>query len=210
MRENVREIRHFLAESECDSRQHDLGLEARTENAPLAVRATERAFVSVRDAGWKIRIRDAPERNRRPRNGSGEWRIGRRRGDGQAEEHRRIVDVLVEILRVQKTGREKRIQGRFKLKAPCWVSPGNLSQREEFSYEGSTRDLSAGGLLAVFPRPLAVGDIYHLSFDRQVLDVPPVTARCIKCRMLEQSEDAFEVALAFFQAVEFPGSSEGK
>ncbi len=104
--------------------------------------------------------------------------------------------------------KEKRIHGRFKLKAPFWVSPGNLSQREEFSYEGSTRDLSTGGMLAVLPSPLAVGDIYHLSFDRQVLDLPPLTARCVKCRMVEG--EAFEVALAFFQAVEFPGSSEGE
>ncbi len=104
--------------------------------------------------------------------------------------------------------KEQRINGRFKLKASCWISPGNLSQRAEFSYEGSTRDFSAGGLLAVLPGSLAVGDIYHVSFDRQVLDVAPVTARCVKCRMVD--EDNFEIALAFFKAVEFPGSSDGE
>ena len=127
---------------------------------------------------------------------------------GQEEDSFKLLEELA--LNHPNDVKEMRIHGRFKLKAPCSVSPGNLSQRQEFAYEGSTRDLSAGGLLAVFPSPLAVGDIYHLSFDRQVLDVPPVTARCIKCRMLEESEDAFEVALAFFQAVEFPGSSKGK
>ncbi len=125
---------------------------------------------------------------------------------GQEEESLKLLEELA--LNHVDDVKEKRAHGRFKLKAPCRVSPGNLSQREEFSYEGSTRDLSAGGMLAVFPSPLAVGDIYHLSFDRQVLDLPPLTARCIKCRIVEG--DAFEVALAFFQAVEFPGSSEGK
>ncbi len=104
--------------------------------------------------------------------------------------------------------KERRIHGRFKLKASCWISPGNLSQRAEFSYEGSTRDLSAGGLVAVLPGSLAVGDIYHISFDRQVLDVAPMTARCVKCRMLD--EDNFEIALAFYETVEFPGSSDGE
>ena len=104
--------------------------------------------------------------------------------------------------------KEQRINGRFKIKAPCWVSPGNLSQRAEFLHEGSTRDLSAGGLLAVFPSPLAVGDLYSLSFDRQVLDLSPLIARCVKCRMVE--EGIFEIALAFFEVVVFPGSSEGE
>ncbi len=123
---------------------------------------------------------------------------------GQEEDSLKLLEELA--LNHVDDVKEKRINGRFKLKASCWVSPGNLSQRAEFSYEGSTRDFSAGGLLAVFPSPLAVGDIYHLSFDREILDLAPLIARCIKCRML--GEDAFEIALAFFQAVEFPGSSE--
>lgn len=125
---------------------------------------------------------------------------------GQEEESLKLLEELA--LNLVDDVKEQRIHGRFKLKASCRVSPGNLSQRAEFSYEGSTRDLSTGGLVAVFPSPLSVGDIYHLSFDRQVLDLPPLTARCVKCRMVEG--EAFEVTLAFFQAVEFPGSSEGE
>ncbi len=98
---------------------------------------------------------------------------------GQEEDSLKLLEELA--LNHLDDVKEKRIHGRFKLRTACWVSPGNLSQRKEFAYEGSTRDLSAGGLLAVFPSPLAVGDIYHLSFDRQVVDVPAVTARCIKC-----------------------------
>ena len=98
-----------------------------------------------------------------------------------------------------------RIVDRFKLKAPCWVRPGNLSQRDQFAHAGNTREVSEGGLLAVLPRPVAVGDIFHVSFDRQVLDLPPLLAQCTKCRMEE--DDAFEVSLVFFRDVEFPGRS---
>ena len=124
---------------------------------------------------------------------------------GQDEDSLKLLEELA--LNHVDDVKEKRINGRFKLKTPCWVSPGNLSQRAEFSYEGSTRDLSVGGLLAVLSNPLAVGDIYHVTFDRQVLDVAPLTACCTKCRMVE--EDVFEIALAFFAPVEFPGSSDG-
>ena len=125
---------------------------------------------------------------------------------GKEEDSLRLLEELA--LNHVDDVKEKRINGRLKLKAPCWASPGNLSQRAEFSYKGSTRDLSTGGLLAVFPSPLTVGDLYHISFDRQVLDLPPLTARCIKCRMVE--DDTFETALDFFQTVEFPGSSDGE
>ena len=100
---------------------------------------------------------------------------------------------------------QTRIVDRFKLNAPCWVRPGNLSQRDQFAHAGSTREVSRGGLLAVLPRPVAVGDIFHLSFDRQVLDLPPLLVQCTRCRMEE--EDAFAVSLVFFRDVEFPGKS---
>ena len=110
---------------------------------------------------------------------------------------------LLEELALNHEEEQTRVVDRFKLKAPLVVSPGNLSQRGEFAHAGNTREVSRSGLLAVLPRPIAVGDIFHVAFDSQVLDLPPLFAQCTRCRMEE--EDAYDVTLVFFQDVEFPG-----
>ena len=52
-------------------------------------------------------------------------------------------------------------------------------------------------------------DIATTLSERSIaLDIAPVTARCVKCRMVD--EDNFEIALAFYETVEFPGSSDGE
>ena len=102
---------------------------------------------------------------------------------------------------------EKRIHKSFKLKSKCWVRPGNLSQRDQFQEEGCTEELSAKDVLAVFARPLAVGDLYQISFDSEVLNLSPLVVRCTRCRMVR--EDAFEVCLEFFEAVDLSENRSG-
>ena len=52
---------------------------------------------------------------------------------------------------------------------------------------------------AFFPIPISVGDVYRLRFDKKVLDLPIVYARCLRCIYLR--EDAFEVAFQFFTSI---------
>ena len=55
-------------------------------------------------------------------------------------------------------------------------------------------------LTATFEQPLVVGDIYHLSFDRDQLDASPVYAQCRRCRLVTDS--TFEAVLATFTAID--------
>ena len=48
--------------------------------------------------------------------------------------------------------------------------------------------------------PLRVGDMYRLSFDRSMLNLEPLIARCVRCRLVR--EDSFEAGFSFFQPVD--------
>lgn len=117
---------------------------------------------------------------------------------GQEDESMKLLEEL-ELSHPEEVS-EKRIHKSFKLKSKCWVRPGNLSQRDEFNLEGCTDQVSGNDLEAVFTRPLAVGDIYQVSFDSEVLNLSPLVVRCTRCRMVR--EDAFAVCLEFFRTVD--------
>ncbi len=92
--------------------------------------------------------------------------------------------------------RASRAHERLTMKIKVIGQPGNISQRHEFRVQGVTGDVSKRGCLILFPVPLMVGDIYTLSFDRKVLDISPVMARCLRCRLIR--DDAFECGFRFF------------
>lgn len=124
---------------------------------------------------------------------------------GQDDESMKLLEEL-ELSNPEQVS-EKRIHKSFKLKSRCWVRPGNLSQRDDLNLEGSTEELSGNDLLAVFSRPLAVGDLYHVTFDSEVLSLSPMVVQCRRCRMVR--EDAFEVCLEFFQTVDLSENRRG-
>lgn len=95
-----------------------------------------------------------------------------------------------------------RAHARLTIHAKVIVEPANLSERGTWRVQGVSGDLSAGGAQILVPMPLRVGDLYHLTFDRSVLDVPPVFARCLRARLVR--EDAFEAGLKFFEAIRLP------
>lgn len=95
--------------------------------------------------------------------------------------------------------KEKRAHARLVVRCKVVARPGNLSQRDSLKVEGVTGDVSDGGCQILFPRPLMVGDIYQLSFDRKVLDIQPLLAICRRCRTVR--DDAFEAGFAFFRSV---------
>ena len=92
-----------------------------------------------------------------------------------------------------------RAHERLEMRTGLEVLPANSSDRSGFSAQGYTEDISQGGSKAFFPIPINVGDVYRLRFDKKVLDLPIVYARCLRCIYLR--EDAFEVAFQFFTSI---------
>ena len=94
----------------------------------------------------------------------------------------------------------ERAHTRVSLRSAVIVQPGNHSQRRTLKVQAVTGDVSAGGCLVLSPIPLLVGDTYLLSFTRHEIDLAPILARCLRCRLVR--EDAFEVGFGFFQPID--------
>lgn len=95
-----------------------------------------------------------------------------------------------------------RAHTRITVRSHVIAQPGNMSERLSMKVKGVTGDISGGGCQLLFPIPLLVGDIYWIVFDRAVLDVQPLLARCTRCRIVR--DDAFEAGMAFFSTIELP------
>lgn len=95
--------------------------------------------------------------------------------------------------------KSQRAHERVELRARVQVQPGNMSARDSFKVQGVLGDLSDGGMQALFPRPLGVGDLFYIQFDRSKVDLPGVLALCKRCRQVRA--DAFESGFAFFEVV---------
>jgi len=96
--------------------------------------------------------------------------------------------------------RQARAHTRITVRTKVLVQPGNMSQRLSLKLQGVSGDVSAGGCQLLMPLPLLVGDIYWLSFDRSVIDLAPLHARCLRCR--EVRSDAFEAGFVFFAPID--------
>jgi c-di-GMP-binding flagellar brake protein YcgR len=89
---------------------------------------------------------------------------------------------------------------RIAVRAKVTAQPANSTQRNSFRTQGIVGDISRGGCMILFPDPLSVGDVYRLAFDRETLDLEPLFARCLRCRLVR--EDAFEAGFSFFRPVD--------
>ena len=98
--------------------------------------------------------------------------------------------------------RRRRTHFRLTIKTAVVLQAGNASELLTFKVKGVTGDISEGGVSAVFPIPVRVGDIYRLQFDRETLDLPLTFARCVRCLLIR--EDAFESGFAFFTDISLP------
>ncbi|MEO1617402.1 MAG: PilZ domain-containing protein [Planctomycetota bacterium] len=96
--------------------------------------------------------------------------------------------------------RQARSSIRIRLRASVRAEPGSPDQRQAFSVEGVSSDLSTGGCQLLFPRPLRVGDFYLLTFDHSSLRLEPLLSRCLRVRMVR--EDAFEAGMKFLEPVD--------
>ena len=89
----------------------------------------------------------------------------------------------------------QRSSDRIEMRVDVVMRPGNSSERHREILKGKTADISEGGCQVVLDRPVWVGDFFLIEFDRETLDVEPVTARCLRCRWL--SETTFEAGFKF-------------
>ncbi len=102
--------------------------------------------------------------------------------------------------------RRRRAGFRYPIKATVTLQPGNASQLLDFKIQGVTGDISIGGLSALFPLPVNVGDIYRLELDRSQIDIPLTFARCVKCVLVW--EGAYNCGFRFFADITLPENIE--
>ncbi len=98
-----------------------------------------------------------------------------------------------------------RAHARISVRVQVTVQPASLSERDGVRLQGVTGDVSSGGTQILLARPLRIGDLYQLTFDRAELDIPPAFAICLRARMVRS--DAFEAGLKFLSPVELPSAS---
>jgi len=98
--------------------------------------------------------------------------------------------------------RRRRASFRLTIKSGVILQSGNASELLNYKVKGVTGDISEGGMSAVFPIPVRVGDIYRIQFDQQSLNLPLTFARCVRCRLIR--EDAFEAGFSFFSKILLP------
>lgn len=101
--------------------------------------------------------------------------------------------------------RRRRAHFRLAIKSKVVISPGNASDATRFRWQGVTGDVSQGGCKALFPMPIAVGDVFRLDFREEPLGLSIIFARCIRCR--EVREDAYEAGFRFFTPIALPESN---
>lgn len=114
-----------------------------------------------------------------------------------------VLQLLEEVeLNTSESVRKQRSHARRQVRAGLTLRPGNASQRNDLALSGMTADISESGCQVVFTQPCRVGDIYFLEFDPEMLELPKVFARCLRCRLIR--EDQFEAGFCFFTQIALP------
>lgn len=117
------------------------------------------------------------------------------------------ADSLIDELSKSSSDAVKKLRGqkRQSLRVKVFVEPASMSARNGLRFQGVTGDISSGGTQILLARPLAIGDVYQISFERTELDIPPVYALCLRGRTVRP--DAYEAGLRFLEQVTLPTSS---
>ena len=90
---------------------------------------------------------------------------------------------------------------RVEISCKVFLQRGNVSDRHLGELTGVCRDVSAQGCRLIMEQPIAVGDIYLVTFQDEELGCDPVFGRCIRCHLLR--EDTFECGVNFLSPFEF-------
>ncbi len=94
----------------------------------------------------------------------------------------------------------QRSSTRLELRIAVLMRPGNASERQAEPIQATSADISEGGCQLITDRPIWVGEFILLEFDRAELDIDPVMARCLRCRLL--TEQKFECGFKFSTPIE--------
>lgn len=118
------------------------------------------------------------------------------------------ADALIDELAQSTPDAVKKMRShtRLSIRAKVIVEPASLSHRDGVKLQGVTGDISTGGTQILVARPLLIGDVYQISFNRTEFDVAPVFALCLRGRQVRP--DAFEAGLRFLEPIELPSSGE--
>ena len=110
------------------------------------------------------------------------------------------VKVLEELeLNQPKEVLEVQCVDEIEVRATVWVEPGNFSDRDGHKHVGMSSRISEESLVTVFQAPLRVGDVYRVTFDKELLDLAPCYAHCRRCYFV--NEETFESTLVFLESV---------
>ncbi len=107
---------------------------------------------------------------------------------------------------LQRQSREQitklRKHARWEIQVPVTIKPGNASASPACHISGTSVDFSAGGWMGHFSTPVPVGDVFSMQLQSEVLDLPMVFMRCLRCKLVR--EDVFEAGFSFFNPIMLP------
>ena len=114
------------------------------------------------------------------------------------------VDHLLDDLEVRcRTGVDgARGMTAVRRKVKVTIRPADVVARKSFATTGTTLELRHNGTSCLVTEPVAVGSVFHLTFEREQLDIAPLLAICDRCWMLTDS--SFDVRFQFAQEVALP------
>jgi hypothetical protein len=98
----------------------------------------------------------------------------------------------------------RRAHERVTTRVKVSIQPGSSSERQRLKVNGVTADVSRGGCRVLFSAPVGVGDVYWMVFDKEVINVDAVFARCVRCAMVR--EDTFDTGFSFFTQIDLDGA----
>ena len=128
--------------------------------------------------------------------------LNQRNGTSKDPETEALIDELSQS--TPDAVKKLRHHTRLSIRAKVVIEAGSLSHRDGRKLQGVTGDISAGGTQILVARPLLIGDIYQVSFDRSEFDVPPALAICLRGRQVRP--DAYEAGLRFLQPIVLPNA----
>lgn len=102
--------------------------------------------------------------------------------------------------------RDVRQQNDVHANVPITIQPADICARDSLTIMGTSRKLAPQRLLVTCERPVAVGSVFHVTFDRSVIDVDAALGLCDRCVMLNAT--AFEVGIQFVHQLELPVSAQ--
>ena len=100
----------------------------------------------------------------------------------------------------------QRASQRMELKTEFVVRHANVSQRNQLNVQGVTVDVSNGGCMGLLPKAILPGDLYHLTFDENVLPIGSLLAVCKRCRHVR--DDVFETGFRFHNEIDLASVAE--